>query len=149
MPWTGFVPPLDCRYLQRDRLPAQPPGAGDVPGEPDLSALAAGDPTPHALVPYWLAAPARAALAAAVRTGLTGDELHPVAAIHLADVLTELHVAMARDAVWPDPAARVRRVAGWDDDVLPVRLSAIELESVLSLPDLPESLRAALVRVPR
>ncbi len=100
-------------------------------------------------MPYWLAAPARAALAAAVRTGMSGDEVHPVAAIHLADVLTELHVAMARDAVWPDPAARVRRVAGWDDDVLPVRLSAVELESVLSLPALPEALRTALGRVPR
>jgi hypothetical protein len=101
------------------------------------------------LVPYWLAAPARADLATAVRTGLSAGEVHPVAAIHLADVLTELHVAMARDAVWPAPAARVRRVTGWDDDVLPVRLSAVELDSVLALPELPESLRAALVRVPR
>jgi hypothetical protein len=101
------------------------------------------------LVPHWLAAPARAALAAAARTGLTADEVHPVAAIHLADVLTELDVAMARDAVWPGPAARVRRVTGWDDDVLPVRLSAVELESVLALPDLPGSLRAALQRVAR
>ena len=101
------------------------------------------------LVPYWLAAPARAALATAVRHGLNAGEVHPVAAIHLADVLTELHVAMARDAVWPDPAARVRRVTGWDDDVLPVRLSAVELESVLALPALPTALRAALARVPR
>ncbi|SEO77999.1 hypothetical protein [Trujillonella endophytica] len=100
-------------------------------------------------MPYWLAAPARAALAAAVRVGLAADEVHPVAAIHLADVLTELHVAMARDAVWPDPAARVRRVAGWDDDVLPVRLSAIELDSVLALPELPEALRSVLAGVPR
>jgi hypothetical protein len=100
-------------------------------------------------VPYWLAAPARAALAAAVRTGLTRTEIHPVAAIHLADVLTELHVAMARDAVWPGPAARVRRATGWDDDVLPVRLSAVELDSILALPELPEVLRAALARAPR
>ena len=94
-------------------------------------------------MPYWLAAPARAALAAAVRTELSAAEVHPVAAIRLADVLTELHVAMARDAVWPDPAARVRRITGWDDDVLPVRLSAVELESVLDLP-LPEAVRTAL-----
>ncbi|MGY1772904.1 hypothetical protein ACI8AX_16930 [Blastococcus sp. SYSU D00813] len=100
-------------------------------------------------MPHWLAAPARAALAAAVRTGLAADEVHPVAAIHLADVLTELHVAMARDAVWPGPAARVRRIAGWDDDVLPVRLSDVELRSVLALPALPEALRTALVRAPR
>jgi len=100
-------------------------------------------------VPHWLAAPTRAALAAAVRTGLTADGVHPVAAIHLADVLTELHVAMARDAVWPGPAARVRRVTGWDDDVLPVRLSAVELESVLALRELPETLRTALARAPR
>ncbi|MGY1747034.1 hypothetical protein [Blastococcus sp. SYSU D00695] len=101
------------------------------------------------LVPFWLAAPERAALAAAVRAGLAADEVHPVTAIHLADVLTELHVAMARDAVWPDPAARVRRVTGWDDDVLPVRLSAIERASVLALPQLPGALRAALAREPR
>jgi hypothetical protein len=140
---------LDCRYLGCDRLSDPPRGAGDVPGEPDLSALAAGDPTPDVLVPYWLGAPARAALAATVRHGLNAGEVHPVAAIHLADVLTELHVAMARDAVWPDLAARVRRVTGWNDDVLPVRLSAVELESVLALAALPEALRAALARVPR
>ena len=108
-----------------------------------MSALAAGDPTPDVLLPHWLAAPARAQLATAVRSGLAADDVHPVTAIHLADVLTELHVAMARDAVWPDPAARVRRITGWDDDVLPVRLSAVELESVLDLP-LPEAVRTAL-----
>ncbi|MGY1815478.1 hypothetical protein [Blastococcus sp. SYSU D00820] len=114
-----------------------------------MSALAAGDPAPDVLVPYWLAAPARAQLAAAVRTALAGEQVHPVAAIHLADVLTELHVAMARDAVWPGPAQRVRRVTGWDDDVLPVRLSAVELDAVLALPGLPDPLRAALRLGPR
>jgi hypothetical protein len=54
-------------------------------------------------------------------------------------------VAAARDAVWPASAARVRLATGWDDDVLPVRLSAAELASVLTLPTLPEGLRALLL----
>jgi hypothetical protein len=70
--------------------------------------------------------------------------VHPVAAIHLSDVLTELHVATARDAMWPGSAARVRRVTGWGADVLPVRLSARELTSVLTLPELAPRLRTAL-----
>jgi hypothetical protein len=70
--------------------------------------------------------------------------VHPVAAIHLADVLTELHVAAARDAVWPASAARVRLATGWAADVLPVRLSTTELASVLDLADLPEELREVL-----
>jgi hypothetical protein len=53
-------------------------------------------------------------------------------------------VAAARDAVWPAPAARVRLATGWDDDVLPVRLSAAELAGVLDLPALPDTLRAVL-----
>jgi hypothetical protein len=59
-------------------------------------------------------------------------------------VLTELHVAAARDAVWPASAARVRRATGWTDDVLPVRLSAAEVTSLLALPGLPGGLRAVL-----
>lgn len=70
--------------------------------------------------------------------------MHPVAAIHLGDVLTELHVAAARDAVWPASAARVRRATGWDPDVLPVRLSEAELASVLALRTLPAALRNLL-----
>jgi hypothetical protein len=61
-------------------------------------------------------------------------------------VLTELHVAAARDAVWPASAARVRLVTGWDPDVLPVRLSDPELTAVLALPTLPEALRTRLGR---
>jgi hypothetical protein len=38
----------------------------------------------------------------------------------------------------------VRRVTGWADDVLPVRLSAAELDSVLGLAGLPAALRATL-----
>lgn len=110
-----------------------------------MSALPLGDPGPEILVPYWLAAAQREQLATAVRAALTGRLVHPVAAIQLEDVLTELHVATARDAVWPAPAARVRMATGWDDDVLPVRLSATELAGVLELPDLPEALRAVLV----
>jgi hypothetical protein len=51
-------------------------------------------------------------------------------------------LAAARDAVWPASAARVRLATGWDQDVLPVRLSAAELTSVLDLPTLPATLRA-------
>ena len=91
-------------------------------------------------MPHWLAARRTASeLATAVR----GRARRPGRCtrsprIHLEDVLTELHVAAARDAVWPASAARVRLATGWDDDVLPVRLSAAELTGVLALPDLPD-----------
>nr|WP_218860258.1 hypothetical protein [Petropleomorpha daqingensis] len=84
-------------------------------------------------------------LAAAIRAAIDGRPVHPVAAIHLQDVLTELHVAAARDAVWPASAARVRMATGWDADVLPVRLSAAELAGVLAVPTLPAHLRAVLL----
>ncbi|MCU1669439.1 MAG: uncharacterized protein JWP40_2366 [Blastococcus sp.] len=110
-----------------------------------MSALPSGDPGPQILVPHWLTGSDREELAAVVRQALLGAHVHPVAGIHLEDVLTELHVAAARDAVWPASAARVRLATGWDDDVLPVRLSAAELASVLTLPALPEGLRALLL----
>jgi hypothetical protein len=109
-----------------------------------MSALAADGPAPDVLVPHWLAAADRALLAAVVGRALEDPGLHPVAAVHLADVLTELHVAAARDAVWPASAARVRQVTGWDADVLPVRLSAEERASVLDLAGLPDQARRAL-----
>jgi hypothetical protein len=109
-----------------------------------MSALPAGDPGPEVLIPHWLAAGQRTQLAATVRQALAGRSVHPVAVIHLEDVLTELHVAAARDAVWPASAARVRLATGWDADVLPVRLSAAELASVLGLPELPAALRHVL-----
>jgi hypothetical protein len=109
-----------------------------------MSALPAGESGAEILVPHWLAAAHRVQLATAVRAALTGRLVHPVAAIHLEDVLTELHVAAARDAVWPASAARVRLATGWDEDVLPVRLSAAELAGVLSLPDLPDVIRTLL-----
>jgi hypothetical protein len=108
-----------------------------------VSALPAGEPG-AVLVPHWLAAAHRVQIATAIRAALTGRLVHPVAAIHLEDVLTELHVAAARDAVWPASAARVRLATGWDEDVLPVRLSAAELAGVLALPDLPEAVRTVL-----
>ncbi|SNS71072.1 hypothetical protein SAMN06893096_1075 [Geodermatophilus pulveris] len=111
-----------------------------------MSALAAGGPAPDVLVPHWLTAAQREELAALVRRELQDPAVHPVAAVHLADVLTELHVAAARDAVWPASAARVRRVTGWGADVLPVRLSVRELGSVLVLAGLAPALRAALGR---
>jgi hypothetical protein len=105
-----------------------------------MSALPAGDAAPEVLVPHWLAGTQREELAAAVREALAVRRAHPVALIHLQDVLTELHVAAARDAVWPAPSARVRLATGWGEDVLPVRLSAAELASVLALPGLPRPL---------
>ncbi len=107
-----------------------------------MSALPSAEPGPGILVPYWLSASQRTELAAVVQEATHGCSVHPVAAIHLADVLTELHVAAARDAVWPASAARVRRATGWGDDVLPVRLSPAELAGVLALPALPAPLRA-------
>jgi hypothetical protein len=107
-----------------------------------VSALPADD-APDVLVAHWLSAAERAALASAVRAAL-GRLVHPVAAIHLQDVLTELHVAAARDAVWPATAARVRSATGWPADVLPVRLSAAERGSVLDIPALPASVRDSL-----
>jgi hypothetical protein len=109
-----------------------------------VSALPAGEPGSEVLVPHWLAGTHRVQLATAVRAALSDRLVHPVAAIHLEDVLTELHVAAARDAVWPASAARVRLATGWDDDVLPVRLSATELVSVLAMPQLPHAVRLLL-----
>jgi hypothetical protein len=109
-----------------------------------VSALPADDGRPDVLVPYWLSAAERAALGTAVRAAL-GRLVHPVAAFHLQDVLTELHVAAARDAVWPATAARVRLATGWPADVLPVRLSAAERSSLLDLPVLPETVRDSLI----
>src|SRR4051795_5351301 len=107
-------------------------------------AMPAGGAGAEMLVPRWLAATQRAELADAVRAALATHRVHPLTAIQLEDVLTELHVAAARDAVWPASAARVRLATGWGDDVLPVRLSAAELASVLTVPGLPDSLRALL-----
>ena len=109
-----------------------------------MTALPTGGAAPEVLRPHWLTAGDRASLADTVREALASRAVHPVAAIHLEDVLTELHVAAARDAVWPASAARVRMAAGWDEDVLPVRLSAPELSSLLQLPTLPAGLRARL-----
>ena len=109
-----------------------------------MSALPADEARPEVLVPYWLSAAERAALGSSVRAAL-GRLVHPVAAIHLQDVLTELHVAAARDAVWPATAARVRLATGWPADVLPVRLSAAERSSLLDLPVLPETVRDSLI----
>jgi hypothetical protein len=108
-----------------------------------MTALPTGG-APQVLRPHWLTAGDRSSLADTVREALASRKVHPVAAIHLEDVLTELHVAAARDAVWPASAARVRLAAGWDEDVLPVRLSAPELASLLELPTLPAGLRARL-----
>jgi hypothetical protein len=109
-----------------------------------VTALPAGEPVQAVLVPHWLSAAQRADLAAAVRETLDTLAVHPVVAVRLQDVLTELHVAAAREAVWPSSAARVRVVTGWGADVLPVRLSAAEVAGVLGLPGLPEALRTAL-----
>jgi hypothetical protein len=109
-----------------------------------VTAAPAGAPGSEVLVPHWLAGADRARLAEAIREALDEGPVHPLAAFHLEDVLTELHVAAARDAVWPASAARVRLATGWGQDVLPVRLSAAELTSVLELPTLPATVRALL-----
>ena len=105
-----------------------------------MSALPAGNPGAQTMVPHWLDAAARERLAGTVRVALDEPSVHPVATIHLQDVLTELHVAAAREALWPASTARVRLATGWDDDVLPVRLSRDELAAVLALPRVPASL---------
>ena len=115
------------------------------PGPP-VTARPAGTPGSEILVPHGLRAADRDELAEVVREALDGRLVHPLAAFHLEDVLTELHVAAARDAVWPASAARVRLATGLAQDVLPVRLSAAELASVLELPTLPTTLRALLGR---
>jgi hypothetical protein len=109
-----------------------------------VSVPPAHDPAQAVLVPHWLSAEDRQELERAIRAALGGGPVHPVAAVHLAEVLTELHVAAAREVVWPAPAARVRRATGWGADVVPVRLSAVELASVLSLPGLAPVAREAL-----
>jgi hypothetical protein len=111
-----------------------------------VSAVPAGEATADVLVPHWLTGAHRTQLTAAVQEALGSQRVHPVAAIVLADVLTELHVAAARDAVWPTSSARVRLATGWGADVLPVRLSAAELAGVLALPRLPAALRELLGR---
>lgn len=109
-----------------------------------MSVLPTGGTGAEVLVPHWLGPPERLQLATAVQSALDDPAAHPVAAIHLQDVLTELHVAAAREAVWPASAARVRLATGWDADVLPVRLSAAELTAVLALCALPDGLRGRL-----
>lgn len=96
------------------------------------------------LVPHWLSAADRDALATSLEEALTRADLPATTADRLVDVLTELHVARARDVVWPSSTARVRLVTGWDPDTLPVRLSAMELACTLSLPELTPPVRAAL-----
>ncbi|MCW2634477.1 MAG: uncharacterized protein JWQ99_844 [Blastococcus sp.] len=109
-----------------------------------MSAVPAGGTGAEVLVAHWLTGAHRAQLTGVVQEALSSCLVHPVAAIHLEDVLTELHVAAARDAVWPTSAARVRLATGWGADVLPVRLSAAELAGVLALPTLPAVLRGLL-----
>ena len=109
-----------------------------------MSVPPAVEPDHVVLVPHWLTALDRLEVERAVTEALDVGPVHPVAAIHLGDVLTELHVAAAREVVWPAPILRVRQATGWDHDVVPVRLSAAELASVLSLPALGAVARTAL-----
>jgi hypothetical protein len=109
-----------------------------------MSATSSAQPDHVVLVPHWLTAADRLEVERAVGAALDGGPVHPVAAIHLGDVLTELAVATAREVVWPAPVARVRRATGWGADVVPVRLSALELASVLSLSGLAPAARNAL-----
>ena len=109
-----------------------------------MSAMPTGEPRAEVLVPHWLTAEHRGQLADTLRDALAGSQVHPVAAIHLEDVLNELHVAAARDVVWPASAARVRLATGWAADGLPVRLSAAARAGGVALPTRPPVLRATL-----
>jgi hypothetical protein len=109
-----------------------------------MSAAPIEDPTQAVLVPHWLSAVDRAEVQRTVQSALDSPPVHPVLAIHLGDVLTELLVAAARELVWPAPIVRVRQATGWAEDVVPVRLSAPELASLLSLPGLGQVARSAL-----
>ena len=103
------------------------------------------EPITHVvLVPHWLSSADRDGLTDALEAALVRPGLPASTADRLVDVLTELHVARARDVVWPTSAARVRLVTGWDSDTLPVRLSAMELACTLSLPELPATMRESL-----
>ena len=101
---------------------------------------------PVVRLPHWLTARARDHVAAQVSSALRGADLHPVIAVLLQDVLTELQVASARDAVWPEPGIRVRQATGLPADAVAVRFSAAELTTVLDVPGLPESVHTILSR---
>src|SRR3954465_9073628 len=148
---NGSIGPRLCRYPPRDAAPPQPPPyrrgglrcrSASSPGTVGMSALPAGDPGSEVLVPHWLTGAHRVQLATAVRRALTTRQVHPVAAIGLEDVLTELHVAAARDAVWPASTARVRLVTGWGTEARPGRPGAADGTSLLALPTVPAGLRA-------
>jgi hypothetical protein len=95
-------------------------------------------------IPHWLSKADRTDLAAAISTALSAGDLHPVQECHLRDIQVELGVATARDRVWPDKAAIVRRAVGYSDDVLPIRVSEDEVNAALALTHLSPSARAAL-----
>ena len=113
-PVHGSIAARRCRYPPRDAVSEHPPprqGSGPGSGRRALrwtpvTALPSGDLGPEVLVPHWLTGEHREQLAEAVRDALDACLVHPIAAIHLEDVLTELHVAAARDVVWPASAAR-------------------------------------------
>ena len=109
-----------------------------------MSALPTGEAGSGVLVPHWLGAPQRLELAAAVRAALGSPAVQLGQDVLEVDDGDRVHVAAARDAVWPASAARVRLATGWDADVLPVRLSLAEVTAVLSLCVLPDALRARL-----
>lgn len=95
-------------------------------------------------VPYWITQDDRRELAETICWLFGAVTVHPTTRTDLDAVLTELGVAEARDQVWPLKAHLVRKVQGYTDNVLPIRMSERERRAVLSIPILPDSLRSAL-----
>lgn len=94
--------------------------------------------------PYWLGYDQRTALAGSIEHLLDTCQVMPPLRTSLTAVLAELGVVAARDHVWPQSARIVRQITGYNDDVLPIRMSNDEHAAVLTLTTLTDSVRNAL-----
>lgn len=101
---------------------------------------------PATRTPFWLTKPERVALSEAIATLISSTAMFPAVREELDAVLTELGVVEARDTVWPAKADIVRRASGFPSDVLPIRMSDSELDAVLALPNLPNTVHTALTQ---
>ena len=100
-------------------------------------------------LPVWLGLGHRTALALACTEAVAGPAAGTDDLARLLDVLTELDVAGARDKGWPASASAVRRAAGWTDDVIAVRMSALETLTALRYVTDPALRRALDARTDR
>lgn len=98
----------------------------------------------HIRTPHWLGMDDRRALAETIVDLARNTAVFPSVRRHLDAVLTELGVVEARDQVWPAKSEIVRRAHGYSADVLPIRMSSAERETVLAIPTLPAALRKRL-----